>query len=512
MAKVIPSFGSLSASARRNPTLFFWVFAGAHLALWTLIPTLTSPNVMTDVIEGYAWGHDWPLGTLKHPPLASWILEIFAIITGRASWAHFLATQLSVTIAFWAVWQTGRRIVGEAGALVGAFLLVGIVYYNVIIPEFNPNVLQLPFWALMGWSFHRAIKDGRLVDWLLLGVWCAAGLYTKYSSILMPISIGVFMLVHPQARKKIARPGPWLAKLTAILLFLPHFLWLYDHNFRPLFYAESRLDPVPYGAIVSPALLLLGQIAACLPAILIFAIAFGKEAHPPQKRLRSFDGMFLSFVTFGPLFLALAIAAFTGASIRTMWGTPFWNFLGLWAVFVFRLSFSVRSKRRFAELFGLVFILGLVVAAGKNIFEPYYTHKAGRLYFPGRSMAEQITEAWHQRYHTPLPYVVGDVWAAGNLAYYSSDRPHALIIGDPHYNAWVTQADIEESGRLAKKYGGVMVWCRGTCPYADNMKGLTYYSAFTQAVEQPVLTLSQQTGAPVPPAVIGWAFLPPPQK
>src|SRR5271168_2819822 len=76
-----------------TPARLFWVFAATHLALWTIIPTLVSPNAPLDVIEGYAWGHEWLIGTHKHPPMQAWWLGALAILTGRAAWAHFLASQ-----------------------------------------------------------------------------------------------------------------------------------------------------------------------------------------------------------------------------------------------------------------------------------------------------------------------------------------------------------------------------------------------------------------------------------
>jgi len=488
----------------------FWICVGAHLLFWTVIPALTTPNALTDVIEGYVWGREWPLGTHKHPPLHAWILQILAVLTGRSSWTPFLASQLSVTAAFWAVWQTGRRIVGEAGAVLAALLLVGVTYFNVITPEFNPNVLQIGFWALMGQSFHRAIKEDRDADWLLLGLWGAAGLYTKYSSALMIVTLGFLMLAHPEARKRFAGRGPWLALLTLLLLFLPHLIWLLDHRFVPLTYTESRFERLSShtGFIIAPILFVLWQMAACLPAILIYVLAFGPGKKLSRVLSRSFDGMFLSCVTFGPFLLTLVIAAVFGVKIRNMWGAPFWNFLGLWAIFYFQPKFSLGALKRYACLWGFVFIAGLLAVAGKNILEPYKTHKAGRIYFPGRALAEEISAEWQQRMHTPLRYVIGDIWVAGNIAWYApgqtDQRPHVLINGDYSISPGVTPEDI-------RKYGGVIVWCRGDCTHQDNedVPGW-YWTEFSQEAKmQPVLAIPQQTGAPVNPTRIGWAILAP---
>lgn len=500
-----PAFlNSFFRATESRPARIFWICVAAQVLLWTVIPALTSQNALSDVIEGYAWGHEWPLGTYKHPPLAAWTLEIFALVTGRALWAHFLASQLAVAAAFWAVWQTGRRMVGEVGALIGALLLTGIGYYNLLIPEFNPNVLQLPFWVLIGWSFHRAIKDDRLTDWLLLGVWAAAGLYTKYSTILLLIALGALMLAHPEGRKRFKSKGPWLAMLVGIALFLPHAMWLFRHDFEPLIYAGERFESATaYGAFFA---LLFGQATVLLPAALIYGVAFGGKREAALRRPSSFDAAFLHTVTFGPLILTALIAVLFGVRIRAMWGAPFWNFIGLWAVFFGRPLLASPALRRFAVMWGVILAAGLAAAAAANIYTPYITHQAGRLYFPGRALATQVSDAWHARYHTPLRYVAGDMWIAGNVAYYAPDHPHVLVDGSFVRSPWVTPEDM-------RRDGGVIVWCRGDCAYEDTHKDIPVWfwsSVFKNYAEiEPPITLPRQTKAGVTPVIVGWAILPP---
>ena len=487
----------------------FWLCAGVYMLAWIIVPMFAIANVPIDTLEGYAWGHEWPLGTYKHPPLAAWILEALAVLTNRAAWAHFLANQLAVIATFWAVWQTGRRIVSETGAVIGALLLAAIPYYNIIIPEFNPNVLQLPFWALIGWSFHKAVKDDRMIDWLLLGLWSAASLYAKYSSALQLVSLTGLMLYHPEARKRLASKGPWLTVLTTVILLLPHIVWLFENDFMPFTYAASRFEHLPYGPafLVVPALFIFWQAATLLPALLLYGISFGIPSK--TKTASSFDGMFLCCVTFGPALITCLIAAVSGGVIRTMWATPFWNFIGLWAVFYFQPDFSSKNFRRFIGLWSFIFIAGLVGFFSIEALGPYVTHKAKRINFSGQRFAEQISKIWHQRYHQPLRYVVGDTWIGGNIAYYAGDRPHLLTDGDYKISPWVTPQEI-------KKHGGIIVWCGTHCDIQDQggrqdqVPTPAYiHTAFPQAEIQPPMIFPQKIGAPVPSAMVEWAVVPP---
>ncbi len=494
------------AEIKLTPTSVFWLIAGIYFACWTVIPTLSIANVPIDTLEGYAWGHEWQLGSYKHPPLAAWILEALAVITHRASWAHFFANEASVFIAFWAVWQTGKRIVGERAALIAVGLLAVVPYYNILIPEFNPNVLQLPFWALIGWSFHRAVKDNKTIDWLALGLWSAAGMYSKYRTALLLLALIALMLGHPDARKCLKSKGPWLTIAFGLALMMPHLIWLYKNHFMPFTYAEDRFQHPHdhFDFIIVPIRFIFWQALTLLPAILLYAAAFGKPrpATATEKGI-PFDKAFIYAVAFGPALITAFIAMGTEDVIRNMWATPDWNFIGLWAVVTFAPAFSAPHLRRFAKVWTLLFVFGLVGFVYVEALAPYVTHKVKRINFSGKLFALQISQDWHERYHTPLRYVVGDTWIGGNIAYYAPDRPHLLIYGNYKISPWIKPTEIQ-------KDGGVIVWCGMNCDVHDH-RGIPPYirTEFPQAQLQKALIFPQGTHAKVPLGMINWAIIPP---
>jgi 4-amino-4-deoxy-L-arabinose transferase-like glycosyltransferase len=505
------AFPSLPALAATRAERLFWCFIALHLVLWTLLPAWSSPNAPLDVIEGYAWGHEWLIGTYKHPPMQAWCLEIMTILTGRAAWAPFLASQIAVVVAFWAVWRTGRRIMSETQALIGVLLLEGVIYYNFTSPEFNPNVLQLAFWALIAGSFHRAVKENHLRDWLLLGVWGAGGLYAKYSTVLLLGVLGFLVLIRPEARRCLKGIGPYLALLTATLLFLPHLVWLWHNDFLPLTYIRERLQAAGPATryiapsvlfpifLLSPVVFVVGQILALLPATLLFLVLDGApDARRADEGISKFDQAFLAAVTFVPMILTLMMAIGFGYKIHDMWGAPFFNFAGLWAVAKFYPA-TARIGPRFVTAWTIIFLAGLLGYAGSNFLTPYIDHKAMRVHFPGSALAQQIDEAWHRRFATPLTYVVGDTWAGGNVAYYAPERPHLFINADTAISPWIDPDDV-------RKRGAVLVWCEKHC--VRNSEGMPAFvhERFPQAELQKPLEIPRQTEADIPPVVIGWAI------
>jgi hypothetical protein len=492
---------------KADPGKIFWAFALTHLVLWTLIPCLVSPNLPVDVIEGYAWGKEWLIGTHKHPPMQAWILEILFTLTGHAKWTSYLASQIAIVSAFWAVWQTGRRIAGEKVGLIGAMMLEGIIYYNFTSPELNPNVLQIPFWALAGYAFHKAVKGNRLQDWLLLGLWAAAGMYTKYSTGLFLLVLFIAMLSHRDGRARFKSPGPYLTLATAVALFMPHLLWLIHSNFLPLEYTEGRLErhASHYSTLLTTALMVAGQLLALMFAALLVLVLYERR-RPARKIAPSFDRIFLNFAAFGPFVAMLCMSLMLGYHIRDMWETPFWNFIGLWAIIYMRPALAKSDLRRFALVWGMVFCLGLVAFAASEFAGPYFTIKPKRTIFPGKHMSHFITDTWHNRFHTPLKYVIGDTWPAGNVAWYADERPHVFMDADTSESPWIDVNDL-------KKSGGVIIWCVhcGERNLTADVAVDPFQSQFPQAQIQAPINMPRMTDADVPPVVLGWAIIPPEQ-
>lgn len=495
----------------------FWFFAATHLILWTLVPALSSPNAPLDTIEGFVWGREWLIGTYKHPPMQAWVLEIFGAMTGGAHIAPFFASALAVVIAFWAVWKTGKRIADPRTALVGVMLLEGAVYYNFTSPEFNPNVLQLPFWALAALSFHRAVKENRWYDWVLLGLWGVGGLYTKYSTALLLVALALALVTHRQGRARLKGLGPYLTLTVLGGLYLPHLYWLWDHQFLPFTYADSRTDRALhfYQRLTFPVEFLAAQALSLLPLLLLYLV-FARGRFGMRRGQSSFDHHFLNAVALWPAGLILLASMFMGFRPRDMWGACLWNFFGLWLV-VHSATYigEACALRRFAKAWVFVFMLGIASLAVSNNVYPYAKGKALRIHYPGHEIAQTIEAAWHERFDKPLAFepvplvnVMGDTWLAGNIAYYSSEsfgeRPHVIVDGNYAITTWADRDKVWEQG-------GVLVWSVSPSRILFNVGRIPPYlfQMYPGALVQKPLIFSQHTKASLPPVIVGWAIVPP---
>ena len=484
----------------RNPRAVFWTFVLCHGIVWTLTPALSLPNGLLDTMEMLSWGSHWQWGYEKHPPLAAWIAEAFAQMTGKALWGVYLAGQLVILACFWAVWRVARDLVGHEYAVLSVLVLEGISYYSYETPAFNHNLVQLALWALTVLCLWLSLSSGRIRYWLLCGVMIGLGFLNKYDMIVLLVPFLVLMLLHAQARKQFGTPGPYVAVVVAAVIVAPHVYWLFKNDFPTVPYALARgkgtgrlLDH-----LVSPLTFGLRQALELVPAIIMVGLLrLGSISNRGGAAPGGFPRAFLFTAALGPFLAYIVVSAIMGFRLHIKWGTPLWSFIGVFLLFSVRPSLTEKALKRFRYAF-MGFAAAWVIAfVGKFAFVPALTGHVSRGHLPGQAIADYMTTQWVRRYGTPLPIVGGDKWLAENIGFYSPDRPDVYADLDPKKSPWAND-------EAFKQRGGVIIWDAVKDGYAFPDPWRT---RFPGALVQPAAHFGWQTSAIVPPVQIGWAFV-----
>lgn len=447
-----------TSGATLYPGRLLAAIVAVHVVLWWAAQALTQHNLPLDMIQLLAWGQGWQIAYYAHPPLAAWLLEGLYELTGRLQEVLYLTGPLFVVATMWAVWRLGRRVAAAPVALAGALALTGSVYYGFTSPEFNHNVVQYPFWALLPLALYGALSERKLRDWALAGLWAAGALYAKYSGVLLIATAGLFILLHPAGRAALRTKGPYVALAVAAVLLAPHVAALSSTGFEAVttpVWRASSVAAEPLDRLMLPLKFLGAQLIAVLGTLLLVAVLVlrrRRSLEDPGVPPARFDRAFLLSFAFGPLVLALAVSAAAGIELRSMWGATFFPLLGLALLVAGRPTPSVRRLRRFLALWIVLFVAGLGGYLGKTLGEAWLRDKGARANFPGRALAGAVEAAWRARVpNRRLAYVVGDKWIAGNVSAYAPSRPFALIDGDPAKSPWVDPARLDA-------YGAVVVW------------------------------------------------------
>src|SRR3989338_7358916 len=217
-----------------NTRFWFWLLCSLQLILWTLAPTLTRGNGPFDTIESLAWGNQWQLGYDKHPPLAAWLTSLITHLGGNVvGRPMYLLGQIAAIATFWGIWQ-----------------------------------LEI-------FVFYLALKQQKIWQWLLVGVFGGLAMLTKYQSSLLLFSMFLFMLTTKEGRKNFREKNIYFAIIIGILIMLPNVIWLFQHHISAITYATTRvqsykLHPLILNHIYYPIMFSLQQIGVVIPIFFMF--------------------------------------------------------------------------------------------------------------------------------------------------------------------------------------------------------------------------------------------------
>jgi 4-amino-4-deoxy-L-arabinose transferase-like glycosyltransferase len=492
------------AFARQRPgTVLAWVL-GLHLVVWTVLPILVCHNLQLDLAEDLALGKEWQLGYWKHPPLPWWLADLAYRITGHIESIYVLGP-LAAVVCLYFVWRLGRDIADPFTALLAVLALEGLHFFNFSVVKFAHDQMQLPFWALTGLFFYRAVAGRRLSDWVLAGAFLALCFWSKYAAFALAATLGLVLLFDREALAAWRTPGPYAMALAFLIVLGPNLWWLAEHDFLPFRYVDARAKSAAhwYQFVTFPLQWTVSQLFYLLPVIGLLALLYGR-AWPRRSALGTpFARRYVAALAIGPFLVTTVAALASGRLPVAMWGYPLWSFAPLAVLMWFAPPLEAGALRRFAAGFAVIFVALPVAYAAVEKLEPLLRDRERATQFPGRALAATITERWRARTGTPLYYVAGaplpggaGEFAANNVAVYSPDRPHVIVHGDPRLSPWIDAADVE-------RRGAVFVWQGG--------EGLpaALKERFPRAELQPPLTLPQQTLVPVRPVQVHSAILPP---
>ncbi|RDI46889.1 glycosyltransferase family 39 protein [Aquicella lusitana] len=480
---------------------WLFLFISIHLIGWTLVPALVRYNLPLDAIEGTTWGHQLQWGYDKNPFLNGWLTALAGFLGGPSGWMIYLFSQISVVVCFWAIWRVAKNMLHPAYALISVMLLEGAQYYNFHAIDFNDNTLELGLWGLSIYFFYKALRSSNHYRaWFLTGLLAGLAFMAKYYTAVLLASMTLFLFLRAENRKQLITPAPYVGLVTFLIVILPHLVWLFFHDFITVTYVFQRTSSPPSWTnhFFFPLQFTWQQGQVLLPVLALFALLLmGKKPILAQEKteLTSFDKAFLFYIGLGPFLLTILLALLFGIRLRAGWGMPLWSLGGVILVAMLQPHLT---KSKFYRFIAAIFIMigAMLSAYSLSLIDSPDPSSAN---FPGREIAETVTNAWREKYHTPLAYVGGSRWVGGNIGFYSSDHPAVFIEWNKKRAPWINIADM-------KKQGAVFVW--------EISAGETLQDSvrkqFPQLLENQIMTFSWlRNRYDLSPIKIGVAILPP---
>jgi 4-amino-4-deoxy-L-arabinose transferase-like glycosyltransferase len=435
MKKLLPSFGLTPA--------VLWIWALCHLILWTVVPLLCNTCLPLDSIEAVMWGSQWQWGYNKHPPLSAWAAELFSSAFGDAG--IYMLSQICIITAGLGIYRIARQFFNltEKQALFAVLLLDTLYFTQFISYEFNVNYLQMPFWAWAWYCGFAAVQRRKIAYWIGLGACVALGALTKYIAVFMLVPLFIAWRQRGELKTALRTPGLYVAGITSILLFLPHLLWMRNHDWLTITYAMKRgnfsVPPTWWQHLTNPSEFLLIQLAILAPALLLGVICLRKSKEPSSKMP---GAMGLALGAY--LFFAL-LSLVTGMKTVAMWAAPMPLALGIWLVPRCRMDLF---PRLFAGMIGFLWVLFLSAYIIVNGFGPMLQKRPHRVNYPAQAIAQLVDNQWKNNSGDPLQYIISDEFLGGIVNRYSSSRPAVMIHANLSHSTYLTEASVHEKGAV----------------------------------------------------------------
>ena len=95
----------------------------------------------------------------------------------------------------------------------------------------TPDVPLVLFWSLSLWSLEKALFKARFHHWLLAGIWMGLAFNSKYTAVLLPFGLMLFLILSPTQRKKLLQAGPWLSLIVCCAVAYPVYYWNAQNDF-----------------------------------------------------------------------------------------------------------------------------------------------------------------------------------------------------------------------------------------------------------------------------------------
>jgi 4-amino-4-deoxy-L-arabinose transferase-like glycosyltransferase len=368
------------------------------------------------------------LGYDSQPPLYNWIQTAVVSILGPSLAAIALVKNVVLFLVYASYYKLAKLVLSDkVFAVIATLSLLTIpqLFWEAQ-RDLTHTVAQLLTINLFLYSAIRTLKSPNLTFYVMTGVTLGLGMLSKYNFALFALASVVAVWLHPQGRARLLDKRFLLTILIALLIFLPHGLWLI-HN---LGLASGRTlgimeQDAPKSAIakvaIGPLKFLRDIVVICAPTLVVYVLVFGKDLlrglNGSSEWTRFFGTIFLAVVV---LVLALIVAiGMTG--LRDRWILPFLFLLPIYLCLKMEAA-GVRAED-FAKRFVYIPIAMMLIipallfshASFPKLFGVFETYTV-----PYAAFTSQIVAAEGK----PPGLVLTDDWLpAGNLRLQFTDAP-----------------------------------------------------------------------------------------
>lgn len=323
--------------AGANPAA--WAEAKRVIAIATLVRLLLGAIIPLFPDETYYW--DWSrqlaLGYFDHPPVLAWLIRAGTVVFGDTAFGVRVFPILAGTGCAHAVISMARSLGGDAQARLAA------IVFTVMPLAAAGSVLatpDAPMLCAVAWSLYAVLRalglparadqaDGpgtgshALRWWLVGGAAMGVAMASKYTSVLIPVSLLAAFVVHARLQNRFGQAGPYAAVIVAALVIAPVLGWNAMHDWVSFRFQLTHGLGEPRGGIMGALnrelALIGGQVALVSPILFWFVARAVRDAMRFSE-----EGFRLALGMTAALPLAFFIYSASRRSVEANWPALAW--------------------------------------------------------------------------------------------------------------------------------------------------------------------------------------------
>jgi len=258
-----------------------------RLAIAALTP------VFPDETYYWEWSRHLAAGYYDHPPMIAWLIRLGTMVAGDTALGVRLGAVIAGVVATLLLCAAARRYVGGGGGERAA-LLTAVIFATMPLSAAGltlatPDAPLLAAAAATIYAlvrvFETAAGSRDSAAW-----WCGAGaalglaFCSKITSALLPLGVFAGLLSSAASRVRLREPGPYLATVIALLVFLPVIQWNARHDWVSFAFQLQHGFGGTSGSVLKRELDLLGgQVGLVSPILFtMFALAVARTLWPSR--------------------------------------------------------------------------------------------------------------------------------------------------------------------------------------------------------------------------------------
>jgi 4-amino-4-deoxy-L-arabinose transferase-like glycosyltransferase len=246
---------------------------------WILAATL---SLVPDEAYYWAWSRRLAISYFDHPPMVAYLIRLGTAILGTSEFGVRWLGGIFTLAGIWILILASRDLIShdKSRAFVAVMLLVSPFAYGMAVvatPDTPAFFFQAAALACTLQIFNpqpsSTTRRNRNL-WIAFGVLMGLALDSKYTAVLLGVSVLFALLSSPAGRAHLKTPWPWVAAIFVIIVFSPVIFWNASRDWASFrFQFNHGLGNVSgYNGIAGLAEYIPGQMMVATPVLFVLGM------------------------------------------------------------------------------------------------------------------------------------------------------------------------------------------------------------------------------------------------